>query len=97
MEGDFSVTPSAHLLLGQLLLDLLVVAHAVGDGPRQLGLDATQPGAQVTHVLVQLLHRHQGLLQLLHPDIHPFMGKKMTIKIEMKVVETVSSWLVSSW
>lgn len=56
-----------HLLLGQPLLDLLVVADAVGDGSGQLGLDATQPRAEVAHVLIQLLRRHQSLLQLLHP------------------------------
>lgn len=56
------MTVSPHPLLSQPLLDLLVVAHAIGDGTRQLGLDTTQPGAEVTHVFVQLLHRHQGLL-----------------------------------
>lgn len=56
-----------HLLLGQPPLDLLVVTDAVGDGSGQLGLNARKPRAEVTHVLIQLLHRHQSLLQLLHP------------------------------
>lgn len=75
-----------HLLLGQPLLDLLVVTDAVGDGSGQLGLYATQPGAKVTHVLIQLLHRHQSLLQLLHPAM-----------ITISVSESVSNWLVSPW
>lgn len=73
---------TAHLLLGQPLLDLLVVTDAVGDGAGQLGLYATQPRAEVTHVLIQLLHRHQSLFQLLHPAM-------------INVSENVSNWLVS--
>lgn len=73
-----------HLLLGQPLLDLLVVTDAVGDGSGQLGLYATQPRAEVTHVLIQLLHRHQSLLQLLHPAM-----------IMINVSESVSDWLGS--
>lgn len=57
-----------YLLLSQPLLDLLVVTDAVGDGSGQLGLHAAKPRAQVAHVLIQLLHRHQSLLQLLHPE-----------------------------
>lgn len=56
-----------YLLLSQPLLDLLVVTDAVGDGSGQLGLHAAKPRAEVAHVLIQLLHRHQSLLQLLHP------------------------------
>lgn len=55
------------LLLVELLLNLLVVAGVVDDGPGQLGLDVSQPRAQTAHVFVQLLHGHQGLPQLLHP------------------------------
>lgn len=62
------VCVSVHLLLGQPPLDLLVVTDAVGDGSGQLGLYARKPRAEVTHVLIQLLHRHQSLLQLLHPN-----------------------------
>lgn len=51
----------ADLLLDQPPLDLLVVTDAVGDRSRQLGLYVRQPRAQVTHVLVQLLHCHQSL------------------------------------
>lgn len=58
---------SVHLLLGQPPLNLLVVTDAVGDGSGQLCLHARKPRAEVTHVLIQLLHRHQSLLQLLHP------------------------------
>lgn len=61
------VVCSAHLLLSEPPLDLLVVTNTVGDGSGQLSLDARKPGAEVTHVLIKLLHRHQGLLQLLHP------------------------------
>ena len=61
---------SLYLLLGQPPLDLLVLTDAVGDWSGELGLDPRQPGAQVTHVLVQLLHRHQRLPQLLHPERH---------------------------
>lgn len=74
---------TAHLLLGQPLLDLLLVTDAVGDGSGQLGLYATQPRAEVTHVLIQLLHRHQSLLQLLHPAM-----------IMTSVSESVSNWQV---
>lgn len=75
-----------HLLLGQPLLDLLVVAHAVGDGPRQFGLDAAQPGAEVTHVLVQLLHRHQGLLELLHPASRSVQKKEEVLQTDEQLV-----------
>lgn len=56
-----------HLLLGEPPLDLLVVTNTVRDGSGQLGLNARKPGTEVTHVLIQLLHRHQSLLQLLYP------------------------------
>ncbi len=62
------VCVAVYLLLGQPPLDLLVVTDAVGDGSGQLGLHARKPRAQVTHVLIQLLHRHQSLLQLPHPE-----------------------------
>lgn len=62
-----TVRQSAHLLLRQLLLDLVAVAHAVDHRFGQLRLDARQPRTQVAHVLIELLHRHQCLLQLPHP------------------------------
>lgn len=66
-----------HLLLCQPPLDLLFVTDAVGDGSRQLGLDARKPWAEVTHVFIQLLDRHQSFLQLLHPErTQPHQCKK---------------------
>lgn len=62
-----TVSQRAHLLLSQLLLDLIAVTHAVDQRLGQLRLDARQPRPQVAHVLVELLHRHQRLLQLPHP------------------------------
>lgn len=67
MCGLVCVCVTVYLLLSQPPLDLLMMTHTVGDGPGQLGLDAGQPRAEVAHVLIQLLHRHQSLLQLLHP------------------------------
>lgn len=72
------------LLLAELSLNLLVVAGVVDDGPRQLGLDVSQPRAQAAHVLVQLLHGHQGLPQLLHPG----GGEENTIELILIVNNT---------
>lgn len=43
------------------------MAHVVDHRLGQLRLDARQPRPQVAHVLIELLHRHQRLLQLPHP------------------------------
>lgn len=56
-----------HLLLSQLPLDLVAAAHIVDHWLGELHLDSGQPRPQVAHVLVELLHRHQSLLQLPHP------------------------------
>lgn len=56
-----------HLLLLQLLLDLIAVTHTVDQRLGERRLDARQPRAQVAHLLVQLLHGHQRVLQLPHP------------------------------
>lgn len=62
----------SHLLLTEFALDFLVVTGVVDDGPGQFRLDVRQPRTQTAHVLIQLLHGHQGLPQLLHPgeDTH---------------------------
>lgn len=57
----------AHLLLSQLPVDLLAVAHVVDHRLGQLCLDAGQPCPQVAHVLIKLLNCDQRLLQLPHP------------------------------
>lgn len=57
-----------YLVLSEPLLDLTLMTDAEGDRPGKFGLDARKPGAKVAHVLIQLLHRHQSLLQLPHPS-----------------------------
>ena len=57
-----------YLVLSEPPMDFLLMTDAVGDGSRQLSLNVRQPRTEVTHVLIQLLHRHQGLLQLLHSE-----------------------------
>lgn len=64
---------SAHLLLGQPPLNFLVVTDTVGNGCGQLSLYARKPRAKVIHVLIQLLHSHQSLLQLLHPSKYKYI------------------------
>lgn len=56
-----------YLLLAEFSLDLMWVAGLIDDGPREFSLNVSQPGAQTAHVLIQLLHCHQSLLQLLYP------------------------------
>lgn len=41
-----------HLLLGEPLLDLLIVTDVIDDGLRKLGLDSSQPGTKVAHGFV---------------------------------------------
>lgn len=62
-----------YLLLLELLLYFFRVAGIVDYGLGQLWLNVSQPGPQAAHVLVQLLDRHQSLLQLLDP-----VGRKRT-------------------
>lgn len=45
----------AHLLLGEPLLDLLVITDVVDNWFRKLRLDSSQPGAEVAHVFVELV------------------------------------------
>lgn len=56
-----------YLLLLELLLYFFRVAGIIDDGLGQLWLNVSQPGPQAAHVLIQLLDRHQSLLQLLDP------------------------------
>lgn len=56
-----------YLLLGEFALDFIVVTRTEHDGFGQLALDSREPRAKVAHVLIELLHHHQGLLQLPHP------------------------------
>lgn len=63
----FRVCGPTCLLLVEFPLNLLVITGVVHDGSGQLGLNVSQPGTQAAHVFIQLLHRHQGLPQLLHP------------------------------
>lgn len=72
-----------HLLLVELPLNVLEVAGVVGDGLGQLGLDVGQPGTQAAHVLVQLLHGHQGFPQLLHPAGNKVDTPPWRLKIEL--------------
>lgn len=70
METQVAIGGVSHhyLLQVELPLDLLGVAGVVGDGFGQLGLDVGEPRAQAAHVLIQLLHGHQSLPQLLHSE-----------------------------
>lgn len=57
---------SCYLLHIKLPLNLLEVTGVIGDGFRQFCLDVGQPRAKAAHILIQLLHSHQCLSQLLH-------------------------------
>lgn len=59
------VLHAGYLLQVQLPLNVVEVTRVVRDGFGQLGLDVGQPGAKAAHVLIQLLHGHQGFSQLL--------------------------------
>lgn len=55
-----------YLLQIKLPLNLLGVTGVIGDGFRQFSLNVGQPGPQAAHILIELLHSHQCLSQLLH-------------------------------
>lgn len=59
-------TVICYLLQIKLPLNLLEVTGVVGDWFRQFSLNVSQPGAQAAHILIQLLHSHQCLSQLLY-------------------------------
>lgn len=62
-----ALLPVTYLLFSKPLLDLLVITDVVDNWLGELRLDASQPGAKVAHVFVQLLNESKRLLQLLHP------------------------------
>lgn len=55
-------------MLCKFPLYLITVADGVGDRFGQLTLNSGKPGTEITHVLIQLLHCHQCLLQFPHPE-----------------------------
>lgn len=57
-----------YLLFSEFALDFITVTHTEHDGLGELPLDTCEPCTQIAHVLIQLLHHHQSLLQLPHPD-----------------------------
>ena len=63
---------NTYLLLREFALDLQVVTVLVHQGAAQLMLHIRQPAAQLAHVVLQLLHRLQGVLQLLQPATHTY-------------------------
>lgn len=67
-----------YLVFGEFALDFVIVTHSEHYGFGELPLDTRQPRTQVAHVLVQLLHHHQSLLQLPHPEtsIKSFIEKE---------------------
>lgn len=58
----------ACLLLAELPLDLLLVTGFVDDRPGELCFNVGEPRTEAAHVFIQLLHGHQGLPQLFHPN-----------------------------
>lgn len=67
-------------------LDLQLVAGFVDNRPGEIGLDVGEPGSEAAHVFVKLLHRHQGLSQLFHPD----PGTDSAIKSESNMDDSKS-------
>lgn len=57
----------SYLLFCQSLLDFLVITDVINHRLGKLRLNLGQPGAKVTHVFVQQLHKFKCLLQFLHP------------------------------
>lgn len=72
-EGKTLKKTLSYLLQIKLPLNVLEVTGFIGDGFGQLSLNVGQPRAKAAHVLIELLHSHQSLSQLLH-SINKFMN-----------------------
>lgn len=72
--------PVTYLLLSKSLLDLLVITDVVDNRLGELRLDASQPGAKVAHVFVQLLNESKRLLQLLHPGCNGGENQSLAVR-----------------
>lgn len=76
-HGATPLPSTPYLLFSKPLLDLLVITDVVDNWLGELRLDASQPGAKVAHVFVQLLNESKRLLQLLHPKCNG--GEKQSL------------------
>lgn len=86
-----ALLPVTYLLLSKPLLDLLVITDVVDDRLGELRLDASQPGAKVAHVFVQLLNESKRLLQLLHPKCSGGENQSLAVRSTGLVRMLVSS------
>lgn len=63
-----SVCVCVYLLQVEFSLDLLIIAGVIDDGTGEFGFNVSEPGTQVTHVLIKLLYSNQSLAKFLNSN-----------------------------